>query len=487
MAGNQGLCQSNPNSQVQVQVYYGPCDTSSPVLPNINPTYPPAPPPAPSPIAAPPPVPVPSPVVIPSPIVVPSPMPPPSPVPIPSPEPTPSPEPAPSPEIVPSPSPEIVPSPSPEIVPSPSPEIVPSPSPEIVPSPSPAARPSNYVNFNFEAVNKTLEEFYTVESKYISIIAQSADVPDSWVELVSVDPKSATSGRRLLAQSDVLQLNNKIYSNNTAQTESNLVQAVDDGSLGQMLQEEIGMLLVPSSVDISQPSSTNVGAIVGGVVGGVVGLALIGGVVWYVMKKRRGSRELSSMKIEKGPEVDRPMYTQANAAFESEAEPAALKESTKEAMKVHESAAYEENPLDTPKGSSVGVERDQRSLARSQSDLSDIDQQVYTPSTASGALTSRSKLDSARSGLQSNRLYDASAVSDGDEDGQNPMFVKSARSGTSDLASADSGLDIDSSRYGTTSDGRTTGRSDRNFTNVAFNDEDEEGEGNNALFQKSKK
>lgn len=41
------------------------------------------------------------------------------------------------------------------------------------------------------------------------------------------------------------------------------------------------------SMDDNGGSSTNVGAIAGGVVGGVVGLALIGGLVWFLLRRRR--------------------------------------------------------------------------------------------------------------------------------------------------------------------------------------------------------
>jgi hypothetical protein len=40
----------------------------------------------------------------------------------------------------------------------------------------------------------------------------------------------------------------------------------------------------------SPPKSTNVGAIAGGVVGGVLGVALIGGGIYYLMRKKRQER-----------------------------------------------------------------------------------------------------------------------------------------------------------------------------------------------------
>lgn len=43
--------------------------------------------------------------------------------------------------------------------------------------------------------------------------------------------------------------------------------------------------------DSGSGSSTPVGAIAGGVVGGVAGIALVGGLVFFYLRKRRGSRD----------------------------------------------------------------------------------------------------------------------------------------------------------------------------------------------------
>lgn len=46
----------------------------------------------------------------------------------------------------------------------------------------------------------------------------------------------------------------------------------------------------PSGSSDEHSSSSNTGAIAGGVVGGVVGLALIAGLVWFLMRRKRKQR-----------------------------------------------------------------------------------------------------------------------------------------------------------------------------------------------------
>ncbi len=437
-AGNKGLCDDNPSAgSSDLNVYYGPCDESSPALPNINPTYPPAPP-SPSP---------------------------PSPSPLPSP---------------------------------PSPSKSPAPGPEPVPSPPPVSKPSDYVTMNFDATGMTESELMNSMEEYKKIIAQAAKVPPGWIEVTVSSTSTSSGSRRLLQDPNTLVLSNKIYTDDQDGTIDSLNESVDNGSLALSLKNELGLVLVPGSVTIDKPSSTNVGAIVGGVVGGVCGLIIILIIIWFVMKKRRdqplkaGSGSVGN--VVQGEKSGMAMYTSNPLAVE-DTEDNTVSASKKEEFKMYESGAYDKDS--TPRSTSQAARTaaavakgvNPLSLERTESELSDPDSQRYgTPSDTTAPLTARSRLDSARSGLQSNPAFATprEVFESSDEEDINPMYVKSARTAASSQ-SAGTGLEIDSSRkYESASESaKNTGRTTASMqSNPQFNVEEEEDQSgsSNPLF-----
>eukprot|EP00890_Picochlorum_soloecismus_P001491 jgi/Picsp_1/2342/NSC_05805-R1_surface antigen protein 2 len=456
LANNEGLCKDNADdTSTDIPIFYGPCDAESPQLPDVNPTYPPAP------VLSPPPAPSPD-AVSPSPVVE-------------------SPSPA---EDSPPPIPILRPPPAQ----SPSPaEESPSPSPE-PPVPVPGTRPSTSLELNFIVDGVTETEFYNVQSQFTASIAKAAGVPPEWAEVDEVEAVSS-SARRLLQDPSSLQTYNTIYSNDLDESESMIKASVADGSLAESLRE-IGMILVPDSVEISQDSSssTNVGAIVGGVVGGVCGLILILAVIWFIVKKKK-SAPLKAEKVGKiveGQKTGQPMFVE-NTAFEESDDAPKMKESTKEEFKMHQSAAFRSDVSEgTPRDSLVGGV----AMERSQSDLSDADGMVYTPSDVSGAQTSRSRLDSARSGLKSNPAFatprEIADTESSDEEPMNPMFAKESVQTARSSAPSD-GLEIDSSRrYESANESQKTSAR-TGFSNAFFNAEDDDGNDANPLFDKKQK
>jgi len=409
LAGNAQLCADNPDAGTDagVPVYYGPCDATSPQLPDINPDYPPAPQPSPAP------------------------------VPSPAPQPTPTPEPSPAPLPVPAPPPVI-------------------------------SRPSDYVELKMTVTGGD-GAFYN-SAEYRAVVAKAAKVLPAWVEVtgtsavtadVTVPPKTGT--RKLLAEVPATEISNKVYSDNQDTTVDNLNAAIDDGSLSRDLESELGVILVPGTASASKPSSTNVGAIVGGVIGGVCALIIIVVIVWLVVVKKRGdSAPIGEAKT--GQKSGDVMYV-ANPLSEDAGE--GVTASKKEEFTTFDGAAYDMNEPTPRSGRSKQAARTADAIAkgvnplsipgleRNDSGLSDPDSARYqSPSVASSApMTARSRLESARSGLDSNPLgkltpreiFDGS--SDEDE-GNNPLYAKStARSGASTYNSARTGgLDIDSSR-----------------------------------------
>jgi hypothetical protein len=453
LANNEGLCKDNTNdANTDIPIFYGPCDAESPQLPDVNPTYSPAP------VLSPPPAPSPD-AVSPSPEVE-----------------------SPSPSVE-SPPPAPILRPPPAQSPSPA-EESPSPSPE---PPVPGPRPSTSLELNFIVNGVTETEFENVQSQFTASIAKAAGVPPEWAQVDEVEPVSS-SARRLLQDPSSLQTYNTIYSNDLDESESLIKASVADGSLAESLRE-IGMILVPDSVEISQDSSssTNVGAIVGGVVGGVCGLILILAVVWFIVKKKK-SGPLKAEKVGKiveGQKTGQPMFVD-NTAFEQTDDAPKMKESSKEEFKMHQSAAFRSDLSEgTPRDSPVGL-----AMERSQSDLSDADGMVYTPSDVSGAQTSRSRLDSARSGLKSNPAFatprEMMDTESSEEEPMNPMFAKEPAQTARSSAPSD-GLEIDSSRRyeSDTQSQKTSART--GFSNAFFNAEEDDGNDANPLFDKKQK
>lgn len=435
-AGNVELCKDNPNAgDSSIPVFYGPCEPSSPQLPNVNPTYPPVP----------------------------------------------SPEPAPEPSPVPSPSPE----PAPE----------PSPSPAPVPSPAPISKPSNYIKMKFKAVGLTQEEFNKEINAYTLVMANAAKVPPGWIDVTTTVVENPS--RRLLLQATTLEITNTIYTDNSDETIDTLSTAVDDGSLAQAL-DSLGLILVPESVEFEEESSTNVGAIVGGTIGGVVGVAILGWLGWFLYKRKRDAPLKAGKvgKVVQGEKSGTAMYTTNPLADEDDdaKETGQVKASTKEEFKTYEGAAYDADstPPVSGRGTSAAAKGvNPLSLERTGSDLSDPGDQTYaTPSDTTGPLTARSKLDSARSGLQSEKMYDVPAeIASSDDEGNNPMF-ESPRTGTTGYDSVQTGLELDSSRrYDTaTESAKTSARTGTSMkSNAMFNaDQDEEGTNNPFFDSKGK-
>lgn len=457
LANNEGLCKDNANdANTDIPIFYGPCEAESPQLPDVNPTYPPAPvlspPPAPSPVA-----------VSPSPAVE-----------------------SPSPSVD-SPPPIPILRPPPAQSPSPA-EESPSPSPE-PPVPVPGTRPSTSLELNFIVEGVTEAEFESVQSQFTASIAKAAGVPPEWAQVDKIESVSS-SARRLLQDPSSLQTYNTIYSNDLDESESLIKASVADGSLAESLRE-IGMILVPDSVEISQDSSssTNVGAIVGGVVGGVCGLILILAVVWFIVKKKKSgplkAEKVGKIDIVEGQKTGQPMFVD-NTAFEQNDDAPNMKESSKEEFKMHQSAAFRSDVSEaTPRDGSVGL-----AMERSQSDLSDPEGMVYTPSDVSGAQTSRSRLDSARSGLKSNPAFatprELVDTESSDEEQMNPMFAKEPAQTARSSAPSD-GLEIDSSRrYETATESQKTSAR-TGFSNAFFNAEEDDGNDANPLFDKKQK
>jgi hypothetical protein len=436
LADNPQLCADNPNANrdPNVAVYYGPCDPTSPQLPDINPYYPPAPKPAPQ--------------------------------------------------------------------PTPEPAVAPKPVSPPVPAPPPIEkRPESYIDLRM-SVTGGIDNFYD-SLKYREVVARAAKVLPAWVEVTGVSQTSVTpsQSRRLLQEIEASEITNQIFTNDQDQTIDNLNQSIDDGSLAEDLEAELGVILVPGSALATKPSSTNVGAIVGGVVGGVCGLIIALVIVWFVVKKKKcDGAHVTTAKT--GEKSGAAMWSD-NQAFSGEGEPEeGMAVSKKEDFKRYDGAMYEDAESTPRTGRSRQQARTEAAFAkgvnplslddRKDSDLSDPDSARYaTPSVSSAPMTARSRLDSARSGLESNPLFTPREVADSDEeDGNNPTYAKStARSGRStEYGSARTGgIEIDSSRkYESANESgfntaRTNASMQSNPLGNLEEDEDADG-GNNPLF-----
>ncbi|KAG7670401.1 hypothetical protein Ndes2526B_g00154 [Nannochloris sp. 'desiccata'] len=492
-AGNADMCAAGA-SEKATTIYYGPCDPSSPVLPNINPSY--APSPAPAPLA---PVPVPAPGPLPVPVPAPAPVPAPLPVPAPTPAPVPVPVPAP--------------------VPAPTPAPAPAPAPE-------ASKPTTFASMNFTVSGVTQAQFNKNSAAYKTVMGSAGGVDPDWVD-VTATPQDATSGgsRRLLQQGPIgaaatpLALSNQLFSADPSATTASLQKAVSDGSLGRQLSA-LGMTLDTNSVTISDnpaPSDgggSNTGAIVGGVIGGVAGVALLGGAAAYAMKKNKAGKSGGALpKTATGTKRGAAMYTE-NPAFDNAAGTGAgagtgttesgIPEPKKAASKTtYDNSAFNAgDPMaDTPRAATGAPAVDGRNelYESKNSQLSEPDQMGgYTPSEMSQPQSARSRLDSARSGLRSNPTFKPTQdiLDDSDDDqfadaGNNPMF-ESARSGTDLMASAQSDLQLDSSRTYDTAPGSSrtatvaSARSSQPVSNPMFGSDAAAADAQNPLYDAKK-
>lgn len=439
LADNQGLCEGNgEGSAGTASEYFGPCEGASPILPNINPSYPVVPAPEPAP--------------------VPEPAPGPAPVPAPEPAPVPAPEPAP------------VPAPEPAPVPAPEPEPAPGPAP----APEPTQRPNTSVLMNFQVKGIDEATFQSEIDAYKSIMAKEGGIPyPSWVEVAasSVDSASSSGGRRLLQTTSALLLQNELYTDTVTETQQMLENSVSSGSLERALST-LGIILDVQTVtypqsnpdDSSDGDSSNTGAIVGGVVGGVAGVALIAGAAFYIMRRQKQkAKEITRIPVT-GSKSGEPMYTVNPVADEGAQDidqdlamssPGAS--STMKSSKMfseHVNQAFGEDILNTahsdlgPDATGLTTSGAHQLYETSHSQLSDPDDGNYSLSEISAPMTSRSQQGSARIvPLKINPEFVDSDVDRHDEEkiGQNPAFELPKEV----MMTADSDLALDTDRtYG---------------------------------------
>ena len=304
-----------------------------------------------------------------------------------------------------------------------------------------------------------------MEEEYRAIIGEAAGVPANWVEYTyNVVPNSG--GRRLLNEdSAILDFRNVIYASDVQVAEDLFLVSVVDGELIAALGE-IGMVVDPNSIVIEgdDDDSTNVGAIVGGVVGGVVGLALIAVIIWLVLKKRSSVKEGTADVAKFEGDYTNPLGEKPGPSSGGD-----MKESKKEDFKTYDVS----DKVKTPRFKIPLATNVLNDDLETRSDLSDPDDEMYTPSAASGAITSRSRLDSARSGLQSNRVFDINDFDDSDDNDngtKNALFDKSKQAS----GSAGSDLEIETSTYETESENPKKKGVGGKFANIFFNKKDEE-------------
>lgn len=475
LADNPGLCKATGDAAPTSapSTYYGPCQTNAPSLNIFNPS---SIPPAVAPTTSPP-------------AVAPA-----------------------SPPLAP-------PAPVPAAIPSPVPAPLPAPIPSPAPSPSPMARPTTFTEMNFQVTGINEATFNRNKEAYKVVMGTAGKVVPAWVEVsastVAVEAP-APSSRRLMASAVTtsaatkarLLLTNTLYSDDPAATQQNLQNAVNDGSLARDLSA-LGMTLDVSSVTFpgapapapASSSGTNTGAIIGGVIGGVAGVAIIGAAAYYIMKKRKAANESSLPTVATGTKSGEAMYT-TNPAFDGKdldaAAAAAPSASARPASTKYENKMFADNPLaDTPRADvpAVGVAGANPMFDTSQSQLSEPDRAGpgYTPSDLSGAQSARSRLDSARSGLRSNPMFaQTQDIVESDEDEfadageRNPIYASAQSAATDLMATADSDLQLDSSRtYETTTASASNMASARSgaMSNPMYGSEAGASEGNNPVFQ----
>ena len=457
VADNQGLCEDSNGQSSSSPSFYGPCDPSSPILPNINPAY--VDPPTASPVPSP------------TPSLEPTPTPSVEPTPTPSLEPTPTPsvEPTPTPSVEPTPTPSVEPTPTPSVEPTPTPSVEPTPTPSVepTPTPSPEIRPNTFLLMNFEVSGNSMDEFKNNIGAYKDIMAKEGGLPDSsWVEVDALEAPVST-GRKLLQTESTLVLENVLYSKDPSETQKLMEGSISSGSLEQELSQ-LGMTLDTSSVTYqestpqSDDGSSNTGAIVGGVVGGVAGLAIILGIGAYIMKKRKRRTE-EIPKIDPGTKRGQDMYTTNPEYAESQddgqdgdmAMSSLGASSTVKSMKINLNRVYDTNNSRFGEGilettgsdqfvdaSGVTASGQQDLFETSTSQLSDPGEDVFYAGT-DGNLTARSRAESAKAGPVS--VNPLAGRDDGEEEqeGYNQLGV------TDTIMTAGSDLEVDDRTYQT--------------------------------------
>lgn len=120
-----------------------------------------------------------------------------------------------------------------------------------------------------------------------------------------------------------------------------------DSTLASSLQKRVGGATVTSSTlpsttpsDVAPSRSVNSGAIAGGVVSGVVALALITGIAWFLIRRRRQNQAAEMMiPQQKWEQPVPPQEMEATYSWRQEAE----------GMPIHEVAA-ESHPIHVESG-----------------------------------------------------------------------------------------------------------------------------------------
>lgn len=222
----------------------------------------------------------------------------------------------------------------------------------------------------------------------------------------------------------------------------------------------------PSSDD---DDDDNTAAIVGGVIGGVAGVALLGAGAAYAMKKRKASNYDSQPAT--GTKRGEVMYS-ANPAFAEEAPAAAApvvasgkppvppldtakaqRSASIKSPKDYANPMFSDVNVDTPKGPNAASGANPLyDTGNSQLSVAGDGDNVYATAKEGSSAPVSARMDSARSGIQSNPIFaDAAAppnIMDSGDDFKdaNPLF-ESARSGTDIMESAQS--DLLDSKYDT--------------------------------------
>ncbi|GAB4813460.1 hypothetical protein N2152v2_000506 [Parachlorella kessleri] len=188
---------------------------------------------------------------------------------------------------------------SPSLLPlsPPPPTASPSPAPQQSPLPSPT--PSSTVKVTATVSGASVAEFAAgYARRWVTAMAQLANLSEACVSISSVTPAASTATRRLQAASDSVVVVTSFAVANATATSALLQATTSSGRLAQAVAS-VGLRLAmdgsaapppsppPSSVDLDNhdSSSSSTGAIVGGVVGGVAVLAAV--LAFLIIRRRR--------------------------------------------------------------------------------------------------------------------------------------------------------------------------------------------------------